>query len=235
MGVTVLLTILVIGVVSAALVAGAAWGAYGKLPTELEGFIVALAGGALIVSAVLELIDPATDVAPLWAVAACVLAGAAAFSALDRIVKKKFGSDSGGGLLAAITLDGIPENLALGVALIGAGPLQVASLSGAIFLSNLPEAAGGAKQMVQGRSKPKVLGLWAATAALLSAAALAGNLFLVGVPDAALGLIRSVAGGAVIASLAIEVFPTAFKEDSYATGLATALGVVLAIGLGQLG
>lgn len=230
-----LLTLLVIVVVSAALVAGAAWGAYGKLPPELEGFIVALAGGALIVSAVLELIDPATKIAPLWAVAACVLTGAAAFTGLDRLVKRRFGSSSGGGLLAAITLDGIPENLALGVALIGAGPLQVAALSGSIFLSNLPEAAGGAQAMAKKTSKPKVLGLWTATALLLSAAALAGNLLLAGVPETALALIRCFAGGAVTASLATEVFPQAFKEDSYATGIATALGLVLAIGLDQLG
>jgi ZIP family zinc transporter len=232
----VLLTILVVVVVSAALVAGAAWGVYGHLPPGLEGFIVALAGGALMVSAVLELIDPATGVAPVWAVAACVLAGAGVFSALDWFVKRRFGSDSGGGLLAAITLDGIPENLALGVALIGAGPLQVASLSGSIFLSNLPEAAGGAQQMASsGRSKAKVLGLWVATAALLSVAALAGNLLFAGVPDAALGLIRCFAGGAVAASLATEVFPTAFREERYATGVATALGLVLAIALDQLG
>ncbi len=63
-----LLTIIVIVVVSAALIAGAVWGIYGKLPSKLEGFIVALAGGALVVSVVLELIDPATEVAPLWAV-----------------------------------------------------------------------------------------------------------------------------------------------------------------------
>jgi len=220
--IAVFLTIVVIVVVSFALIVVAAWGSYGRLPAELEGFIVALAGGALMVSAVLELIDPATDVAPLWAVGACVLAGAAVFSGLDKLVKARFGSDSGGGLLAAITLDGIPENLALGVALIGAGPLQVASLSGSIFLSNLPEAAGGAQEMAEGRSKPKVLALWTATAVLLSAAALAGNLLLSGVPDAALGLIRCVAGGAVAASLATEVFPKAFKEDSYLTGVATA-------------
>ncbi len=230
-----LLTIVVIVVVSAALVAGAAWGIYGTLPTKLEGFIVAMAGGALMVSAVLELIDPATKDAPLWAVAACVLLGAGAFVVLDRLVKRKLGSNSGGGLLAAITLDGIPENLALGVALIGAGPLQVASLSGSIFLSNLPEAAGGAKQMANDRSKPKVLGLWAATAVLLSAAALAGNLLLAGVAPAALALIRCVAGGAVVASLGTEVFPKAFKEVSYTTGIATALGLVLAVVLSQLG
>lgn len=134
-------------------------GVYGKLPDGVEGFIVALAGGALIVSAVLELMEPATDVAPLWAVAACVLIGAGAFAGLDKTVKTKLGSKSGGGLLAAITLDGIPENLALGVALIGANPLQLASLSGSTFLSNLPEAAGGARQMAKNHSKPKVRGL----------------------------------------------------------------------------
>ena len=168
-----MLTLLVIVVVSAALVGGAAWGAYGNLSPKLEGFIIALAGGALMVSAVLELVDPATKVAPLWAVVACVLTGAIAFTLLDKFVKRKFGSDSGGGLLAAITLDGIPENLALGVALIGVGPLQVASLSGSIFLSNLPEAAGGAQEMVKKPLEAQGPGLWAATALLLSIAALA--------------------------------------------------------------
>ncbi|MGV9826317.1 ZIP family metal transporter [Gordonia sp. NPDC003429] len=230
-----LLTVAVIVVVSAALVLGAAWGVYGRLPTKLEGFIVALAGGALIVSSVLELIDPATNVAPFWAVGLSTLAGAGMFVLLDKVVKRKLGADSGGGLLAAITLDGIPENLALGVALIGAGPLQVASLSGSIFLSNLPEAAGGAQEMAKGRSNAKVLGLWTATALLLSAAALIGNLLLSGVPTQVLSLVRCVAGGAVVASLATEVFPKAFKEESYATGFATAIGVVLAIGLHQLG
>ncbi len=231
-----MLTFAVIVVVSGALLAGAAWGIFGSLPEGVEGFIVALAGGALLLSTVLELIEPATEKTSIAWVALAVLAGAAAFSVLDRLVAKKWGSDSGGGLLAAITLDGIPENLALGVALIGAGPLQVAALSGSILLSNLPEAAGGAKEMAgQGRSNGSVFGLWTATAVLLSVAAVAGNLLMSGVPEVALALIRSFAAGAVIASLATEVFPKAFKEDSYLAGVATAIGVVLALGLDHLG
>ncbi|MCM0622730.1 ZIP family metal transporter [Nocardioides bruguierae] len=230
-----LLTVLVIAVVSAALIAGAGWGASGKISPRVEGFVIALAGGALIVSSVLELVEPATGTAPLWAVVGCVLAGAGVFVAMDRLVARRLGSNSGGGLLAAITLDGVPENLALGVALIGAGPLQVASLSGSIFLSNLPEAAGGAREMTQQRSRWQVMALWAGAAVLLSLSALAGNLLLAGVPGTALGLVRCVAGGAVVASLATEVFPQAFKEESYMAGFATALGMVLAIGLDQLG
>lgn len=227
---------LVIAVVSAALIAGAAWGVYGTLPRSVEGFVVALAGGALMVSAVLELIEPSSRQAPFWAVALLVLSGAVVFAGLDALIEKKWGGDSGGGLLAAITLDGIPENLALGVALISTGPLGAAALSGSILLSNLPEAAGGARDMVaSGRSRSAVMRLWAGTAVLLTAAAVAGNLLLEGAPQSVLALIRSFAGGAVIGSLATAVFPKAFKESGYPTGLAVALGLLLALYLDQLG
>lgn len=226
----------VIVVVSGALVAGAAWGVYGKLPGKLEGLIVAMAGGALIISAVLELIEPSSHQAPFWAVAGLVVTGSVVFGGLDYLVKQQWGGESGGGLLAAITLDGVPENLALGVALIGTGPLGAAALSGSILLSNLPEAAGGARQMTQGGlSKLAVLGLWTGTAVLLSAAALAGYLLMGGASEATLALVRSFAGGAVVGSLAIEVFPEAFQEGGYSSGLAVALGLVLALYLDQLG
>ena len=231
-----MLTVAVIVVVSGALVAGAVWGIYGTLRPNVEGFIVAVAGGALLVSATIELIQPSIQDASVWAAMAAVLVGAIVFSALDDAVKEKWGSDSGGGLLAAITLDGIPENLALGVALIGVGPREVAALSGAILLSNLPEAAGGASAMAKGgRSNSSVLALWVGTAVLLSGAAIAGNTLLAGVSDTVLALVRSFAAGAVVASLGTEVFPKAFKEEGYSVGVATALGLVLAILLSQLG
>lgn len=230
------MTIIVILTVSGALILGAVWGIYWKLTKQTEGFLVALAGGALIVSAMLELIEPAMKNSPLLWVLLSVFAGAAVFCFLDFLVKKKWGSDNGGGLLAAITLDGIPENLALGVALIGATPLTVAALSGSIFLSNLPEAAGGAKEMSKNNnSKTKVLWLWIGTAIILSLAALAGNLLLDSVSPSVLDYIRCFAAGAVIASLAIEVFPKAFKEDNYWAGIATAIGVILAVYLNTLG
>lgn len=230
------MTIIVILVVSGALLLGAAWGIYGSLSKKTEGFLVALAGGALIVSAVLELIKPAAEKASLDIALLFVFIGAAVFTLLDYLVKKKWGADSGGGLLAAITLDGVPENLALGVALIGAGPMEVAALSGSIFLSNLPEAAGGARDMSgENHSKTKIFFLWAATAVLLSAAALFGNIMLAGVSKDILAYIGCFAGGAVVASLALEVFPKAFKEDDYWAGIATAIGLIIAFYLNSLG
>lgn len=227
-------TVLVILVVSGSLLLGAIWGVFGKLSKNVEGFIVALAGGALIVSAVLELIEPSTQQTALWAVG--VLVGGLAFAGLDYLVKQRRGSQAGYGLLVAITLDGIPENLALGVGLIGAGPLQVAALAGSIFLSNLPEAAGGAREMTEGGRSPKnALVLWGITAVLLAVTSLLGNLFLAGAADPILALVRCFAGGAVAASLAIEVFPKAFRKDSYLAGPATVAGLILALYLNMLG
>jgi ZIP family zinc transporter len=227
--------VVVVLVVSGALVVGAIWGIYGTLPDKVEGFLVALAGGALLLSVVSELIEPSIEQSSVVHAMLGVAAGAIVFAVCDYWIDEKWGGDSGGGLLAAITLDGVPENLALGVALIGAGANEVAALAGSILLSNLPEAAGGARAMAEGgRSKGKVMLLWVATAALLSAAAIVGNFALEGVGEETLAIIRCFAAGAVVASLATEVFPQAYKEDHHWAGIATALGVILAFLLGSL-
>ena len=229
------MTFLVVGVVSGALLIGAAWGIWGKLGERTEGWLIALAGGALLLSVVSELIEPSIEKSSVVHAMIGVAAGALVFALADYLIDEKWGSESGGGLLAAITLDGVPENLALGVALIGAGPMEVAALAGSILLSNLPEAAGGAKAMAQGgNSRAKVMWLWAGTALLLSAAAILGNIALEGVGEEVLAVIRCFAAGAVVASLATEVFPKAYKEDAHWAGVATALGVILAFLLGSL-
>lgn len=230
-----MLTLIVIAVVSGALLAGAAWGVYFKLGKKTEGFLVALAGGALLLSVVSELIEPSIERSSVLLAMTGVLAGAIVFTVTDYLIDEKWGGESGGGLLAAVTLDGVPENLALGVALIGAGPMEVAALAGSILLSNLPEAAGSAREMSDaGRAKGRIMLLWAGTAVLLSVAAIIGNVVLDGVSEHWLAAIRCFAAGAVVASLATEVFPKAYREDHHLAGLATALGVMLAFGLGSL-
>lgn len=222
--------------VTSSLVVGALWGVSGKLPEKVEGFIVAVAGGALIISLVLELIEPASNEASLFWILALILMGAGVFTAIDYLIKQRMKSKGGFGLLAAVTLDGIPENLALGVALIGGGPAQIAALAGSIFLSNLPEAAGSAMEMQKDNySKKHTMLIWTGTAILLSSSAVAGYLFLQDVDDFYLALIKAFAAGAVAASLSTEVFPQAFKKDSLWTGLAIALGISIAYGLHKLG
>jgi len=230
-----MMTLLMIFVVTGALLIGALWGLYLPLSKSWEGFLIALAGGALIVSVMLEMVEPAGQVLSFAALAASLAAGALCFTLADWFLSEKMRAAGGIGLLLAITLDGVPENLALGVSLIGADPLSVAALAGSILLSNLPEAAGGAKQMHEsGRSKPAVLALWTGAAVLLAAAALAGNLLLADAGAPPLAYMRSFAAGAVTASLATEIFPKAFKQEHFGTGIAIALGLIVAYGLTQL-
>ncbi|MGP5502158.1 ZIP family metal transporter [Psychrobacter faecalis] len=231
-----MLMVAVILVVSGALIIGALWGLYGRLPSWLEGNLLALAGGALMISVVIELIQPAVTDSGVWVAAAFAMLGAVIFASVDYLLDEKLNADGGSGLLAAITLDGVPENLALGVALISGNVMQVAALAGSILLSNLPEAAGGAKEMRRnGASNKKVLMLWIGAAILLSLAAILGKVLLKNVDDAIISAINCFAAGAVIASLATEVFPTAFKRSNHWAGISTTVGLILALALNQLG
>ncbi len=226
----------IIIVVSGALIVGALWGLYGHLPAWLEGNLLAIAGGALMISVVIELVQPSLADSGIWLTAAFTLLGALVFAGVDYLIDEKLNSGGGGGLLAAITLDGVPENLALGVSLISGNVMQVAALAGSILLSNLPEAAGGAKEMREsGNSHKKILMLWIGAAILLSLAAILGKMLLADVDKGILSAINCFAAGAVIASLATEVFPTAFKRDNHWAGISTAVGLIMALGLSQLG
>ena len=83
----------------------------------------------------------------MWLSGIGLLAGAAAFVAVDRLLDRYIegaGSDvSGFAILAAVTLDGVPENMALGVSLLQTSWTGALALLVAIFASNLPEALGG--------------------------------------------------------------------------------------------
>lgn len=129
-------------------------------------------------------------------------------------------------LLAAVTLDGVPENVALGVAL-GEGTGGLALLA-AIFVSNLPESLVGAASMrSQGRSVWSILGLWIACGVLLAIAVVVGAGPLSGTDPEAISLPLAFAAGAVIASLADTLMPEAYEHGGPAVAMSTAAGFVL--------
>jgi ZIP family zinc transporter len=133
---------------------------------------------------------------------------------------------AGMALLAAVTLDGVPENVALGVAL-GEGTGGLALLA-AIFVSNFPEALVGASSMrSQGRSSLAVVGLWVGCAALLVLAVLIGAGPLSGSDPETISLPLAFAAGAVIASLADTLMPEAYENGGPAVALSTAAGFLL--------
>ena len=224
----IMLTALLVGLVaSSALVIGAVVGAFWEPPKTLVAVALAFASGALIVALAFDLFEEAFKDGGAWLAGGGLLAGALVFIVADRLIER-YGGSSGITLVAGVTTDGIPENLALGVGLIGVPLTGILSLLAAIWASNLPESLGGARSMASsGRSKGFIVGVWAATAVLLAAAVLLGNVVFAGVDKEILAVVRAFAGGAVLASTADTIMPQAFEEGGAYVAFATAAGFLM--------
>ncbi len=232
-------TLLFAAIASSALVIGGVTGAYWHAPERLTGVMLAFASGTLISALAFELFPEAVEAGGLARSAVGLIAGGATFvvanTALDsRVASAKVdqrekvemaAKGTGFALLAAVTLDGVPENLALGVSLLGGGSV---ALLIAIFASNFPEALVGALAMRdEGRSPRFAIGIWAVAAVLLAFAVIAGRALLSGVSDEVLSFFLSFAGGAVLASLADTLMPEAFEHGKPLNSFATAVGFLL--------
>ncbi len=122
-----------------------------------------------------------------------------------------------------MTLDGVPENLALGVTLVHGGSV---ALLAAIFFSNFAESLGGAADMREGGdTRARAFSVWAAVALLLVASLVAGR--LLGGTAGAHGFLLAFAGGAVLASLAATLMPEAYREGGPFVAFATVGGFLV--------
>ena len=247
---------LIFGVLgSSALVFGGALGSYWKPPTQITGVMLAFASGTLIAALCFELFPEAVHLGGLTVSAIGLVLGGLTFVVvntwLDAHVAAAAGRDDlagaeaeqrekvkeasrgvGFALLAAVTLDGVPENLALGVSLVsGGGP----TLLIAIFASNFPEALVGAVAMRdEGRAPKFAIGIWALTAVLLTAAVVLGRGAMLGVDDRVLAFALSYAGGAVLSSVADTLMPEAFEKGRPFNSFATAAGFFVSFVLANL-
>jgi ZIP family zinc transporter len=223
---------------SSALVIGTVASAYWMPPKPLLASALAFASGALITALAFDLFQESFE-RGAWLSAIKLLLGAATFVAADELLDRYIEGASGGvsafGLLAGVTLDGIPENMALGVSLLETSGAGALTLLVAIFFSNLPEALGGAVGMrQQGRSRRFAIGVWSATAVVLAAAVVLGNFALSGMEEGPLAVLLSFAGGAVLASLADTLMPDAYREGGAWVALATTVGFLLSFLISEI-
>ena len=237
-----MLTAILFGIAaSSALVIGSLLGSRWDPPREVTGVLLAFASGALISALAFELFEDAYELGGAARSGLALLAGAAAFvasdTALDKYMTGKAGPHQrevaaggahggvGWALLAAVTLDGVPENLALGVSLVQEASL---ALLVAIFFSNLPESLVGAAAMRrEGRSAKTVVSTWMVCAVLLAAAVVAGRALAAPFSDEVLSVALGFAGGAVLASLADTLMPEAFEQGRPLNAFATTAGFFL--------
>ena len=244
-------TLVFAAIASSPLVLGAYLGSRFTFPERLLAAVLAFAAGALITALTFELFEESFEKGGAvragigLAVGALVFTGASVLldryaaqgddqdgsakldkdaAALERPPTAASTSGSAGlALLAAVTLDGVPENAALGISLDATGGSL--ALLAAIFASNLPESLVGAASMrAQGRSTTYAVGLWSVAALLLMGAVLLGAGPLSRASEETISLPLAFAAGAVIASLADTLMPEAYEQGGPLVALSTALG-----------
>ena len=255
-------TAILFGVIaSSALVLGALAGGRLQLPKRVLAGMLAFAAGALITALTFEMFEDSYQKGGIWRAALGLAVGAVVFTVisqrLDRMAeghrKDDHGSEkldldaaaqdapaspasvsgaAGLALLAAATLDGVPENLVLGAAL-GEGSGGIALLA-AIFVANFPEALGSASMREQGRSQVFILGTWTVCALLLVFAVVVGAGPLSRATHETLSLPLAFAAGAVLAALADTLMPEAYEHGGATVALSTAAGFLLSFVLSLL-
>ena len=249
-------------IASSALVLGALVGGRLQLPKRVLAAMLSFAAGALITALTFEMFEDSYEKGGIWRAALGLAVGAVVFTLvsqqLDRMAeghrKDDHGSEkldvdaaaqdaapspasvsgaAGLALLAAATLDGVPENLVLGVAL-GEGSGGIALLA-AIFVANFPEAlVGSASMREQGRSQAFILGTWTVCALLLIFAVVLGAGPLSRATHETLSLPLAFAAGAVLAALADTLMPEAYEQGGPTVALSTAAGFLLSFVLSLL-
>jgi len=230
---------------SSSLVLGAALALGRRWPAQQVGLVLAFGAGALISAVSFELAAEGIEVGSLEATAAGLGLGALVYYGLDGLISTRFSAgrgrggraqaeDAGTALALGAFLDGIPEQLVLGIGLAAGEGVSVGLLV-AIFVSNLPEAIGSSSEMRASGTNPRgVLGLWVAIGLICALASGAGY----AIADATSGDLQAgidgFAAGALLVMLIDSMIPEATRESGRVAGLVTTLGFAVATALSSL-
>jgi len=216
---------------ASSLLIGALVGLARPWPARAVGLVLGFGAGALISAVTFELAEEGVAIGGGGAVAVGLALGALTYFVCDGLIERPGKSDAGAALALGAFLDGIPEQLALGLGIALGDGVSVGLLA-AIFVSNLPEAIGSASAMrAGGAGRHQVLRLWGAVAAVCTLASLIGFLAADASPDWLQGGINGFAAGALLVMLVDSMIPEATKQAGRTTGLVTTLGFAVAAGL----
>jgi zinc transporter, ZIP family len=228
---------------ASSLVIGAFLGMARPWSNRLIGLVLAFGAGALISAVSFDLAQEGADVGDPGYLGLGLAIGAATYFALNRIVGRrskrsaKDGEESGDGgssLAIGAFLDGIPEQMVLGIG-IAAGEGVSVGLLVAIFVSNLPEGIGSSTEMRAAGVKPaKIRRLWIVVALICTAATVAGFAIADSVSGNVTAVVDGIAAGALLVMLVDSMIPDAFRKGGDVSGLVTVLGFAVAASLSGL-
>jgi ZIP family zinc transporter len=215
-------------VAASSLVIGAALALVRDWPVKQVSLVLAFGAGALISAVSFELAEAGLEVGGGVAVGIGLAVGALTYFGLDSLIERS-GSNPASALALGAFLDGVPEQLVLGLGIAVGGEVGV-GLIVAIFVSNLPEAIGSASKMRARRDGATIMRLWGAVAVVCAVSSLIGYALADNVSGELQGGINGFAAGALLVMLADSMIPEA-RKGGRTVGLATAFGFAVAAGL----
>jgi ZIP family zinc transporter len=223
-------------VAASSLVLGLVLGLARSWPSRLIGLVLGFGAGALISAVSFELFEEGVAVGGAAAVGIGLGLGAVVYFVLARRVERLGPAGGSGGTALALGafLDGIPEQIVLGIGIAGGEGVSVALLV-AIFVSNLPEAIGSAIDMREaGATVRSIRLLWLGVATLCALATPLGYFLAKGTGGHFQAAINGFAAGALIVMLVDSMIPESTAKTGRTAGLATTLGFAVAAGLSTL-
>lgn len=237
------------GAVSAsAVMIGALFALFMKIPKKLIGLVMAFGTGVLIGAATFELIEDAVEDGGLEPTVIGFMAGAVVFTVCDWLVSSKGGagrkrSAKGGkpdqtaaglGIFIGTLIDAIPESIMIGASIV-AGRGVSFLLVIAIFISNIPEGLSSTVGMREsGESRRKISILWTGVLVISTLASLGGYFFMEDASSYLTAVLSTFAAGGIVAMVASTMMPEAFEEGGAVTGLISALGLLVSLLLDRI-
>jgi zinc transporter, ZIP family len=211
-------------------------------PPRLVGYVLAFGAGALISAISFELALEGAQIGGLDTTAIGLGIGAVTYYLLDGALARRTSgarghpgrataASPGPALALGAFLDGVPEQLALGIGLAAGEGVSVGLLV-AIFVSNLPEAIGSGSEMRKGGTHPRtIMRLWLAVAVICIVATVIGYAAADSTSGDVKAMIDGFAAGALIVMLIDSMIPDATGKAGTTAGLATTLGFAVAAAL----
>ena len=228
---------------ASSLVLGALLAFARRWPKRQVGLVLAFGAGALISAVSFELAAEGIKVGSLRSTAIGLGVGALTYYAARRPDRGRAppagvgrrGSDAGTALALGAFLDGIPEQLVLGIGLAAGDGVGIGLLV-AIFVSNLPEAIGSASEMERAGRSP--LPGSSASGGPSRPSARSPRSSATRLADAASGeltaAIDGFAAGALLVMLIDSMIPEATRDSGRVAGLVTTLGFAVATALSSV-
>ncbi|HET7574564.1 MAG TPA: hypothetical protein VFJ99_05565 [Solirubrobacterales bacterium] len=224
---------------ASSLVIGALLGLARPWPDRLVGLVLAFGAGALISAVSFDLAQEGARVGDPGVLGVGLALGATTYFALNRSLgrrgrrgkERSTAENAGAALALGAFLDGIPEQLVLGLGIALGNGVSVGLLV-AIFVSNLPEAIGSSTEMRAAGTRPATIRrLWLAVAVICTLSSVAGWAIADAVSGNMNALVDGFAAGALLVMLIDSMIPDADRKGGDVSGLLTVLGFAVAAGL----